>query len=115
MFNTRGILLLAILPNVEVMCYSMQFGSMHPLSVPIYEIEVLFKQSGGYADVDFKQKAKMCFHINLILIIDESEMEWKGRAFILGGGIGYNFTTLRLTYNQPEAARATVLIYGIPR
>ncbi|XP_036669170.3 uncharacterized protein [Drosophila suzukii] len=115
MFYTRGLLLLAILPSVEVMCYSVQFGTMHPLAVAIYEIEVFSKHSGGYVDVEFKQKAKLCFHINLILIIDESKMEWEGQAFILSGGIGYNFTTLRLTYNQPEAAKATVLIYGIPR
>jgi len=57
----------------------------------------------------------MCFHINMILVIDESEMEWKGQASVLSGGIGYNFTILRLTFNPPEVAKVTVVIYGIPR
>nr|XP_044251857.1 uncharacterized protein LOC123003417 [Drosophila takahashii] len=115
MLNMCGLLLLAILSSAEVMCYSIQFGTMHPLAVAIYEFEVFAKHSGDYVDVDFKQKANVCFHINLILVIDESQMEWKGQALILTGGIGYNFTTLRLKYIQPEVARVTVLIYGLPR
>ncbi|XP_041565817.1 uncharacterized protein LOC121467696 [Drosophila elegans] len=107
--------LLPIFLSVQVICYSIQFGIMHSLSVPIYEIEIPSNKCGDYVDVEYKQKANLVFHINLILVIDESQIEWKGQAYILSGGIGYNFTTLRLKYIQPEVAKVNVLIYGIPR
>lgn len=55
------------------------------------------------------------FYINLILIMDESQVEWNGGASIVNGGIGCNFTSLRLLNIQPKVSRVSVLIYGIPR
>ncbi|XP_043064214.1 uncharacterized protein LOC122320116 [Drosophila ficusphila] len=107
--------LLAVLLPPELLCYSIQFGMMHHLAVPIYEIEIYSGQFGDYVDVEYKQKSSLSFYINLILVIDESQMEWGGQAAVLTGGIGYNFTTLRLSYVQPEVAKVTVLIYGLPR
>ncbi|XP_044316611.1 uncharacterized protein LOC123037890 [Drosophila rhopaloa] len=115
MASMCGQWLLTIFLSVEVMCYSVQFGIMHSLSVPIYEIEIYSNKCGDNVDVEYKQQANSGFHINLILVIDESHIEWKGQASILTGGIGYNFTTLRLKYMQPDVAKVIVLIYGLPR
>ncbi|XP_032571447.1 uncharacterized protein LOC116800456 [Drosophila sechellia] len=110
-----GLLLLAILAYAEVACHSVQFGILHFLAVPIYEAEIFTTEFVDFVDVKYKQKGSMCFHINMILVVDESEMEWKVQASVLSGGIGYNFTILRLTVNPPEVAKVTVVIYGIPR
>ncbi|XP_017079235.1 uncharacterized protein LOC108113211 [Drosophila eugracilis] len=115
MSNLCGLWLLALSLFVEVISYSIQFGIMHSLAVPVYEIEVYSSESHDYIDVKYKQKASLYFNINVIFVIDENEMEWKGQASILTGGIGYNFTTVRLTYVQPEVSKVTVLIYGLPR
>ncbi|XP_039480311.1 uncharacterized protein LOC120444602 [Drosophila santomea] len=114
MAYTCGLLLLAILSSAEVTCNCVQFGMMHFLAVPIYETEIFTAEFVHFLDVKYKQKGSMVFHINMILVIDESEMEWNGQASVVSGGIGYNFTTLRLTY-IPKVAKVTVVIYGIPR
>lgn len=36
--------------------YSMQFGRMHSLSVPIYETEIYLNTSVDFLDVNYKQK-----------------------------------------------------------
>ncbi|XP_043643411.1 uncharacterized protein LOC122613344 [Drosophila teissieri] len=115
MAYTCGLLLLAILTIAEVTCYCVQFGMMHFLAVPIYETEIFTAEFVHFIDVKYKQKGSMGFHINMILVIDESEMEWNGQASVVSGGIGYNFTTLRLTNIPPKVAKVTVVIYGIPR
>ncbi|XP_039228021.1 uncharacterized protein LOC120320991 [Drosophila yakuba] len=115
MAYTCGLLLLAILTSAEVTCFCIQFGMMHLLAVPIYETEIFTTEFVHFIDVKYKQKVSMVFHINTILVIDESEMEWNGQASVESGGIGYNFTTLRLTFFPPKVAKVTVVIYGIPR
>lgn len=60
----------------------------------------------------------MNFIINLILVFDESHSHATIKTDIIYGGIGFNFTRLRLTYDKYDAAeennaRVTVLIYGL--
>ncbi|XP_017026963.1 uncharacterized protein [Drosophila kikkawai] len=110
--------LLTVLLSVLVAIhgYSMQFGRMHRASVPIYDAEFKLNHSADYIDVQFKQKSTaLSFNINMILVLDESDWDRRGRAIILSGGVGVNFTTLRLMYSRPKGGKITVLIYGLPR
>ncbi|XP_041448719.1 uncharacterized protein LOC111070973 isoform X2 [Drosophila obscura] len=88
---------------------------MHSRAVPIYEVEMCSNISETFLDVEYRQKDKLISNINLILVLDESQVEWLVEASILTGGIGCNYTTLRLSCSQPEEAKFTVLIYGLPR
>ncbi|BFG05052.1 uncharacterized protein DMAD_03874 [Drosophila madeirensis] len=109
------LMLLAILLAGDALGYSVQFGMMHPLAVPIYEAEMCPNKSEKFLDVEYRQKDKLISNINLILVMDEGLVEWLVDASILTGGIGCNYTTLRLSCSQPEEAKVTVLIYGLPR
>ncbi|XP_062135651.1 uncharacterized protein LOC133845265 isoform X3 [Drosophila sulfurigaster albostrigata] len=56
--------------------------------------------------------------INLILVFDESQLGSGVLTEIMRGGIGFNFTTLRLRSfysdgSKVKSAKVTVLIYGL--
>ncbi|XP_043066476.1 uncharacterized protein [Drosophila bipectinata] len=109
----QGWLFVILVPQA-VLPHSIQFGMMHYTAVPIFEAEIYTNRSGD-VDVVFKQKGHLIFYINLILIVDESQVEWNGGASIVNGGIGCNFTSLRLLNIQMKVSRLSVLIYGTPR
>ncbi|XP_062135650.1 uncharacterized protein LOC133845265 isoform X2 [Drosophila sulfurigaster albostrigata] len=97
--------------------FSIQFGYQHPAAVPIHEVEIRWK-SGVYY-MDFVDNAKQFnFRINLILVFDESQLGSGVLTEIMRGGIGFNFTTLRLRSfysdgSKVKSAKVTVLIYGL--
>ncbi|XP_034107616.1 uncharacterized protein LOC117570225 [Drosophila albomicans] len=99
--------------------FSIQFGYQHPSAVPIHEVEIRWKSGVYYMDfVDNAKQNKFKFRINLILVFDESQLESGVLTEIMRGGIGFNFTTLRLRSfhfdgSKARSAKVTVLIYGL--
>ncbi|XP_015039968.2 uncharacterized protein [Drosophila pseudoobscura] len=108
------LLLSAILLATDAIGYSVQFGMMQSQAVPIYEMS--YNISETFRTVEITQKDKLISNINLILVLDESQVERVVVATILTGGIGCNYTILQFTGIQPEESPAivTVLIYGLP-
>ncbi|XP_064543368.1 uncharacterized protein LOC135431898 [Drosophila montana] len=105
----------------KIFGYSCQFGYMHPAAVPIYEAEIGWNCADRY--MKYADKAmdgdSIKFTINLILVFDESQSDSTTKTDIVQGGIGFNYTTLRLSCAQfadaePRNAKVTVLIYGLP-
>ncbi|XP_030558475.1 uncharacterized protein LOC115761004 [Drosophila novamexicana] len=105
----------------KIFGYSCQFGYMHPAAVPIYEAEISWDCADRY--MKYADKAlngdNIKFAINSILVFDERQSESGTKTAIVQGGIGFNYTTLRLSCAQfadaePRSAKVTVLIYGLP-
>ncbi|XP_023032557.2 uncharacterized protein LOC111518847 [Drosophila willistoni] len=101
--------------------YSMQFGYMQAKSVPIYEKEIrenITSNSQHIYDIVYIQEDRLNFKITLILVFDESQVELDCEKMFISiyqGGIGYNFTTIRLQYNlylDWQPIKLTILIYG---
>ncbi|XP_034478911.1 uncharacterized protein LOC117785140 [Drosophila innubila] len=104
----------------EIAGYSIQFGYQHPAAVPIYEVELNWNSPAYYISyVDEKSNwNQLNFIINLILVFDESTLESDVQTDIIQGGVGFNFTTLRLNcFHNDEfelrSAKVTVVIYGV--
>ncbi|KAL7735120.1 hypothetical protein ACLKA6_001985 [Drosophila palustris] len=91
----------------------MQFGRLHPAAVPIYEVKLKWSTSVYYMDyVDEKPNGdKQNFIINLILVLEESTLDSPVETEIIQGGVGFNFTTLRLSclhYDGFESRNAQI-------
>ncbi|KRF80452.1 uncharacterized protein [Drosophila virilis] len=119
LLSVYGIYVFGFISNI--FGYSCQFGYMHPAAVPIYEAEISWDcavRYMKYADNALSGDS-IKFTINLILVFDESQPESTIKAAIVQGGIGFNYTTLRLSCAQfadaeSRSAKVTVLIYGLP-